>query len=381
MGAAASSGVQPFSEASIEAHHRWLADTTSGRRLEAHDASAIEQRLSALDLSGAIFERVTLDRGDLSFTRFHAAKLSEVSARGASFASAMVAGTTISKCHFEGAGMPVANLGDAEITDTEFTGANLERTTWYRSKVSRCSFVGAQLTDTGLDKAVFTDCDFRDADLGLVRGLLGNSMDAKFVRCDLRDTNWLDRDLFRVAFVDCKLAGARGIPILSETVFERPDLSPAGDGSQIGTTRDVMVQWGIDPDNPRASITKRTTYLFTAGERAQLDDELRRLGAAVLEETRFADRERGELVNVTVRAPMDTPFRVRFDAILAPYRKSLVPPPTERELRHRRLAQEIIDSSLDRGETFDQIVRALMLAGFTRDEALEAMTQAGDADP
>ena len=235
----------PLSQAALRAHQLWLADR-GGQRLHATDAHATGATLSALDLSAAILERTVLDQADLSFTRLHGATLTEVRARGAGLASAMIAGTTVRRCDFTGAGMPIANLGDATIEDTDFTGADLERTQWYRSQITRCRFADAVMTDSALDHAVFVDCDLRGADLGLVRHLLGSTMDAQFLRCDLRDTNWHDRELFRVRMIDCKLAGARGTPRPEALVIERPDLSVAGDGSRIGTALDVLAAWGID---------------------------------------------------------------------------------------------------------------------------------------
>jgi len=40
--------------------------------------------------------------------------------------------------------------------------------------------------------------------------------------------------------IDCKLTGSHGTPELVEAVIERCDLSPAGDGTQIGTRADML---------------------------------------------------------------------------------------------------------------------------------------------
>jgi uncharacterized protein YjbI with pentapeptide repeats len=139
-----------------------------------------------------------------------------------------------------GSVMVFANLGDATITNTDFTITDLKRTTWYRSTVTGCAFVDARINDTGLDGAVFTDCDFREAQFNKRDNVLGTTVDTVFIRCDLRDTDWTGRDLFRATFIDCKLAGARGLANLADVTIERADLSPEGDGSRIGTAADVL---------------------------------------------------------------------------------------------------------------------------------------------
>jgi uncharacterized protein YjbI with pentapeptide repeats len=248
----------PLTPFSIWRHDRWLSDEEDGQRLRVVRADATGKRLSTMDLTGAIFLEVILDHADLAFTRLHGAQLSGVHARGAAFPGAMLAKSTIVRCDFTGAAMASANLGDATIDDSSFSAAKLERTAWHRSRVTRTSFAGCLMTDTGIDRATFTDCDFRGADLSVAtEGLLGTSMSAQFIGCDLRDTNWRGRELFRVRFIDCKHAGSYGTPELEETVIERPDLSPAGDGSQVSTFREVMRLWGIDPDAPRLALTHR----------------------------------------------------------------------------------------------------------------------------
>jgi len=367
-------------------HDLWL-DDKGGKRLHVIGIDATGAKLSALDLTAAIFEDVTLDRADVSFTRLHAAKLTNVRARGAGFASAMIAGTTLSRCDLSAAGMSIANLGDATIEDCDFSGADLERTTWYRSKVTRCTFAGAVMTDIGIDKAVFTDCDFRGADLGIVKqGLLGTSMDATFVRCDLRDTNWYGRDLFRVRLVDCKLAGIRGKPHLEQTVIERPDLSPAGDGSQVGTARDVMLQWGIDPDAPPppppAPTHRELVYDVADDEGDYLEALLTAHGYRP--EMRLYHRGTELRFEVHVHELIAEPIAPLIEQQLAKFRYARArrqqhpeeyenPDGTPKTV-DQLLAEHVIEGGLERGESFERIIDQLVSThGFARENALEAM--------
>ena len=397
----------PFTAGALQAHAQWLA-SQGGERLHATGLDATGAKLSALDLRGAELEDVTLDGADVSFTLLHAAKLTNVRARGAGFASAMVAGTTITRCDFHGAGMSIAKLGDATIEDCDFSEANLERTTWYRSAVSRCNFAGAAMTDIGIDKAVFTDCDFRGVDFRTVMDLLGSSMDAQFVRCDLRDTAWQGRSLFRVSLVDCKLAGAHGRPQLEETVVERADLSPAGDGSVIGGLREVMPLWGIDPDAPKppppAPTYRVLVYDLPDDEGDHLEDYLRAGGHWC--DKRLYHRGTDLRFEVKTRERIAAPIAPAIDAELATFREAKArraarsgsagpdrvpsdngrPPagPPDRgeaipdgqppaELPAPVIAEAVIERGLERGESFEQIIDTLVNTGFSRENALEAM--------
>ena len=360
-----------LSDAAIRAHERWIERKQDGQRLEAHDVEASERKLSTRNLSGAIIENSTLDRADLSFARLHAAKLTDVRLRDASLDSTMIAGTTLTRCKFTGASMVIAVLGDAEITACDFSYTNLDRSSWYRSTVTGCTFVGSRMTDAPLDKAVFTDCDLRGVDLSHGRFQTCTAIDVTFVRCDLRDTKWLDRDMFRARFIDCKLAGVSGRPNLTEATFENPDLSPAGDGSQIATGREALALWGIDPDRPREGLSWDKCYVLTDAEYVIAKPHLVDFGFRVASAKPFEGK-----VWLDGRDLIDDPAGPKLDALLAAHRESVKPPPTARELKDAALAQEVIDESMDAGLSYEDTLFALLKKGFTREEAMTAMTKA-----
>lgn len=378
--------VAPFSRASITLHAAWLGDKPGGQRLQVTGVDATGRHVSAVDLTGATFTDVTLDRADLSFTRFHGATFTNVRARGAGCESTMLAGTTLTHCNFTAAGMPIARLGDSTIDDCTFAGADLQRTSWYRAKVARTSLADTTLTDAALDSAEFTDCDFRGADLGIVKeGLLGTAMDAVFVRCDLRNTNWQGRALFRVRFIDCKLAGARGAARPEEVVIERPDLSAAGDGSQIGTERDVFALWGFDPAAPPPAPPppkyRTLVYDVTHDEGDYLENFLRVKGVP---STKDLFRSGTELrFKVTFRDPIDAPLAPLVESQLAKYRAirayqdanpdQYFNPDGSPKLYAQLVAEDALDHAEERGESFDDIVQRLVRAGFTIEQAHEAI--------
>lgn len=395
--------VAPFSQAHLKRHAYWLAGKPAplGEQMRLANLEATEKPLSTADLSSSILENVVLDRADLSFATLHGATWTGVLARGAGFRSAMLAGTKLRRCDFTAAGMPIARFGDATVEDCTFAGANLERTTWYRARVERCSFVDAVLQEAAFDKATFADCDFRGADFSIVRNLLGTGVDARFVRCDLRDTKWSERDLFRVAFIECKLAGSSGRPSIARTTIERPDLSPAGDGSVIGTERDVWDLWGVDPAAPSTPIKRPAAPVEEAGRWLTYDlapdighafaDALVARGLRVEKEPKRLDAEL--TLEVRVWEDQSTPIAAVVDGDLARLRTEHTRQASRNEERipveyimafsgitaaqvrrrpaaeRQRLVETLLDVAIDRGEPFDAVVRLLLEMGYSEDEA------------
>jgi uncharacterized protein YjbI with pentapeptide repeats len=94
------------------------------------------------------------------------------------------------------------------------------------------------------DDALFVECDLRGADLSVVNtGPRATSVGVRFVRCDLRTTKWTARDLGNVTFLDCRMHGVMGTVLAAGVDIVRPDLSPNGDGSLIGSASDVANLW------------------------------------------------------------------------------------------------------------------------------------------
>ena len=285
----------PLSRPTLMLHERWVEHRgAQGERLIARDVDAAKVSIVARDLTEAVLEGVKLEQADLSHTKLQGAELMGVVAREANFTNAMIAGATIERCDFHGAIMQAVKLGDSVITETDFSGADLRRATWFRAEVTGCTFREADMTNMAFDKAVFRDCDLRGVDLGARDGLLGTAMDAQFIDCDLRGSSWDGLDLFRTRFINCKMAGIRGTPRLSETVVENADLSEAGDSSFIGGLPEVAARWEQHVD------------------------------AAVMT---------------------------------------------------RAKAQQIIDADLDAGASFEEIIEHLVQVGFSREDALTAMTE------
>ena len=195
---------------------------------------ASHRRLVDLDLDGLELRRIVL----------HDATLTEVTARRARLDAADARATRWLRCQLDASSLASAVLAGGALDRCELARANLEATSWHRTEVSHCQLGRATLIDARLDHAAFTDCNLRGADLEIVRSPdVASLAGARFVRCDLRETNWSGRELGGAVFVDCKLFGAHGAPRLTGVVLERPDVSLLGDGSRVAAPGDVAAAW------------------------------------------------------------------------------------------------------------------------------------------
>lgn len=276
---------KPFTPASLEAHLLWTqkGGRGEGTRLTVTEYDATGVRLAAKTLSGLVADHVIFDRADFSMSDLDQSELTGISAREAAFGSTKLVGATLVRSSFEKADLSLCKLGDSTIIECKFDGARMDRSTWYRAQVRESSFRGAVFGNAAFDNAVFVDCDFRGADFTLLtEGLLGTMFDARFERCDLRDTKWGGRSLYRGRFLDCRFAGSHGPPAsVIKTDFERPDLSIDGDGSRVVSRDDLARYWKMDMDKlrvdeegVRAAWTKRLIADGMDPESAEFAEEL-----------------------------------------------------------------------------------------------------------
>lgn len=172
-------------------------------------------------------------------------KLVAFRARGWRIRGARLARVTLEGCDFGASAFMDADFDASRLEACDFGRANLAGSSWSTARASRTCFAGAMMTDTRIDHMSFADCDLRGVDFSVVnRGGLATSTGVLFLRCDLRETNWNARWLSSARFVDCKLHGAFGRPVVGMLDIQRPDLSPEGNASRIGTPGDVLRAWG-----------------------------------------------------------------------------------------------------------------------------------------
>jgi uncharacterized protein YjbI with pentapeptide repeats len=215
-----------------------------------HRAAADPGTLGAISLIGGLDAShghlVDLDLDDLELHRIvlYGAGLTEITARRARLDAADARATRWVRCELEASSLATAVLTGATLDRCELGRANLEASSWHRTAVAHSQLVRATLIDARLDRAVFSECNLRGADLQIVRTPdVASLAGARFVRCDLRETNWRGRELGGATFVDCKLFGAHGAASLAGAVIERPDISLLGDGSKIAAPAEVAAAW------------------------------------------------------------------------------------------------------------------------------------------
>jgi uncharacterized protein YjbI with pentapeptide repeats len=187
-----------------------------------------------LDLDGLQLSRISL-QGTL---------LTDVAAQCACLDAADARSSRWQRCRLDRCSLAMAVFTGSTLEHCDLSRANLEGTSWHRAALSQCNLSHALLLDARLDRAVFTDCDLRGADLRIDRSPeLATLVGARFVRCDLRETNWAGRTLGGATFIDCKLFGAHGAPAPAGVVIETADLSRLADGSWIATQGEAVASW------------------------------------------------------------------------------------------------------------------------------------------
>ena len=155
------------------------------------------------------------------------------------------------------ADLAYGNLIDAELVDVELERAQLSSLSLDNARIVRGSFAAAvmhiaklpsaKIESTVFDGAQLQRSDMRGADFGREPGGAdATTAGARFERCDLRETTWEGRDLSGASFIRCKLGAMTGRPAaIAGVTISEPDLSPAGDGSDIANAREVLALWAV----------------------------------------------------------------------------------------------------------------------------------------
>lgn len=228
-----------FSREALDAHKRWLAAGRSGPgRLVLEGTGLGGMKLGSSKLGGARLVRVDLDGATLDFSNLAGAELVDCTAVGANFAHSVFDDAVLERCRFERAELGLCDLRDVRIDGGRFGKLSADRAVWNRAQVRGVDLRDALLGDSVLDGAVFEDCDLRGADLSRVTAALRelcSTLNATFRRCDLRGARIEGRRLDNTRFIDCKLAGITGVPVLEGTyLIENCDLSASA----------VQAMWG-----------------------------------------------------------------------------------------------------------------------------------------
>lgn len=214
---AAVGGVEHLSDALAP----WIAFAECVRS-EPHESERLVRWLSS-NPTADLFE-VNAHGADLRETRWSGLRV-----RRSIFRELLATRSAFDECTIE----------DCDLSRACLLGSSLRAATFVRTRLA-----GSLLVDIVLDEARFEDCDLRGSRLAVLNVRSEPStVRTVFIRCDLRDTSWFDRDLRGVQLIDCKLHGARGAIRADRVELTRPDLSPGGDSAIIGNADAVLRGW------------------------------------------------------------------------------------------------------------------------------------------
>lgn len=233
----------------LRAHKGWLDRNRVGEgRIDIHNARFNRQSIGAVLLVAARFEDC-----DLAGVRLDAAECNDITLircrlGKANLHMSVFDGATVQDCDLVGSVLALSRMRNASINGGDWARINGDRFHLAGSAVSGVSFQGARLVSSNLDEAVFTDCDFRGANLGANPSFAdkATARRTRFVRCDLRDTRFSGRRLDDTVFESCRFHKTRGAPkLVGGLTITAPDLSKAGDGSDIRDAAAVRALWGV----------------------------------------------------------------------------------------------------------------------------------------
>jgi uncharacterized protein YjbI with pentapeptide repeats len=227
----------------LDAHIKWVRRGKMGEgRLDVVGFDGRARRLDSFDMSGARLEAVRLLRASLELTHLREAELVEIDFTQAQLGSIKLGGAVLRGCRFDGANLAIAELDRTHVTSCSFARVMMDRSTWRDALVEDSNLRHVQFGDTLLDGARFQRCDLRSVVLTPIHPrIVATSRGTVFEHCDFRGADFTGRDLAGAVFLACKLGGAHGQPATTEGwSVEQADLSPAGDGSQVGSAADVL---------------------------------------------------------------------------------------------------------------------------------------------
>lgn len=238
-----------FGREVLKAHEAWLARGRTGDgRLVLENAGIGGMALGNLKIDAVRLVHVSFDGGTVDFASLRGAELIDCSAERTNFSHSVFDEASLVRCRFGRASLVHADLKDVRIEGGDFRACNADRGRWNRVKATGVDFRGMRFGDCVLDAVIFEGCDLRDANLSRIQDILTelcSTLNATFRRCDLRGASFEGRRFDNTKFIECAFAGVKGKPRLEGGyTVERPDFSPAGDGSDIRGPEAVYALWG-----------------------------------------------------------------------------------------------------------------------------------------
>lgn len=208
-----------LSKDAMQAHMSWLARGRVGEgRLVLKNQRVQNKTLPALrairwEHVEAFGVRAML--GDFSGSEFVATTWRDCNFEQCDFVSVQLQESLFSSCRLQGASFKAARLSSCS-----FRESHASRSDWSEAVCEAITFERCALQNATFDGARFKGCAFLGQQLDGTQDFahLATTRGARFEDCDLRETDWLGRDLSGATFVRCKLAGAKGRPVAMEGV-------------------------------------------------------------------------------------------------------------------------------------------------------------------
>lgn len=223
----------------LAAHAAYVKAGAKGPgRLALLDRKLVSESYDSVDLTFVEMRRCDCTRIDLTDARLEYALLDQdtftlAQARSAVFSNASIRGGTWTRIDAS-----TARFSEAEIDGTDLSRSELEASLWYDAKVKNARFDGSRFGSAVLDRATFQSCSFVGASFAkFSKSPEPTSAEAQFVDCDLRQTEWANRDLSGTTFVRCQLGGALGKPASTQGLVLRDcGVDLAGFLTQLGSS-------------------------------------------------------------------------------------------------------------------------------------------------
>jgi uncharacterized protein YjbI with pentapeptide repeats len=229
------------------AHSAWVARGRTGDgRLVVSRAKLTGAPASGSTIPAARFESCKMTQANFSMSRMPESELIDCLCDETSFARSDLDGSLFERCAMMSADLRLARLRGVRIVQGDWGLSRLDRAALENAQVEDVDLQGAMIWDATLDRTLFVDCDLRGADLSRrePRLQLCSTTETWFIRCDLRGARLEGRRLAGTVFDRCKLAGVQGKPVVERPItILSPDLSPAGDGSDVRSADAVLSMW------------------------------------------------------------------------------------------------------------------------------------------
>lgn len=201
------------------AHLAWLSRRKSGDgRMILRNQKLYDAQLP--NLEGMLMENVfaVLLRG--KYAHLEGVELLDTRWSECDLAMTRLDGARIERSTFFECILALSSFIGCQAKDVAFEDCDLDRADWTAAGCEELTFKDCVLQNMRLDQACFSRSSFRKQALTGTQDFahLATTRGARFEDCDLRETDWLGRDLSGATFVRCKLAGAKGRPVAMEGV-------------------------------------------------------------------------------------------------------------------------------------------------------------------